>query len=427
MISGPSWPYRLGSLLFYNRTFPQGSGTNISQANTIRPAPSRTVTLAVMSDMHCRLSSDAVDSFLEVGSTRLPVDQHPISALIELFKREGMSADAVLLPGDLTNKARREGLSQSWDYALEVRSKLGARCIIPTLGNHDVDSRRTDPDKEPFYNARNLREDFPFLDLKSTQAFFSDGFCIYELDQDIQIVAINTVIDHHDEQSAKRGAFDPSRIDRLKKALAERGSVAIRIAMMHHHPVVHSGVFFSDKEVIPTGDKLLAALRENGCALALHGHKHHARLAIVDGLPVFACGSFSANLGVFASAMSNMFHMVTLEESAGHVRGRINTWVFHYGSGWGPARAEHSGFPFLTGFGRQLTTDQLGTVLLGITATEASKDRFRHPDIIAAAPDLQFLTPSELRDLQQTLRLRGFELSDNADGKLELWRIFAGD
>ena len=380
-----------------------------------------------MSDLHCRLSSDAADSYLEVGSTRLPSGQHPISAVIELFKREHLSADVLLLPGDLTNKARREGLSQSWDYALEVAAKLGARRIIPTLGNHDVDSRKTDPEKEPFYNARNLREDFPFPELTLTQAFFSDGFCIYDLDDDIQIVTINTVIDHHDEKSAERGAFDLSRIDRLKKTLEGRGRVPIRIAMMHHHPMLHSGLFFSDKEVIPTGDKLLAALRENGCALVLHGHRHHARLAIADSLPVFACGSFSANLGVAASAMANMFHIITLEESGGHVRGRINTWVFHYGSGWGPAKMEHSGFPFLAGFGRQQTTDQLSNALVAVTTLDASKDRFKNAEIVGAAPDLPFLTPSELRDQQNSLKGRGFELIDSADGNLELWRIFAGD
>jgi hypothetical protein len=260
-----------------------------------------------------------------------------------------------------------------------------------------------------------------------TQAFFSDGFCLYDVDEDIQIVTINTVIDHHDEKSAERGAFDLSRIDRLRKTLADLGKVPIRIAMMHHHPILHSGVFFSDKEVIPTGDKLLSALRDNGCALALHGHRHHARLAIVDGLPVFACGSFSANLGIASSAMSNMFHMVTLEENGGHVRGRINTWAFHYGSGWGPARTEHSGFPFLTGFGRQKTIAELCTALIAVAAKDVSKDRFRNPDILIAAPDLPFLTPSELRDLQNDLKQRGFELSDNADGKLELWRIFPGD
>jgi len=183
------------------------------------------VTFAVVSDLHCRLSNDPTESSLEVGATRIPAIYHPVQALLELIEEKQMRADALLIPGDLANRASREGLSQGWDFALEIGRALRTGIVVPALGNHDVDSRRTRPDQDAFYNVRNLRPGFPFPDSESTTRYFAEGFCIQKVSSSTEVVALNTVIDHTDEQSAKRGRFDISRITRLAEFLRRQGTV----------------------------------------------------------------------------------------------------------------------------------------------------------------------------------------------------------
>src|SRR5436309_1142887 len=108
-----------------------------------------------------------------------------------------------------------------------------------------------------------------------------------------EIVSINSVIDHHDEKMAKRGAFGVDRLSELVSSLETRVETrSLRIALMHHHPMLHSSPVLSDEDVLPNGDQLLATLAKYGYSLVIHGHKHHPRLNYADTphgrLPVLA-------------------------------------------------------------------------------------------------------------------------------------------
>jgi hypothetical protein len=116
----------------------------------------------IISDMHCRLATDGNHSFLKVGSARVPSTRHPVQSLLDLIDRESLTVDVLLVPGDLANKACKEGLSQGWDYCLEVATKLNARMVIPVIGNHDIDSKRPRPEEAVFDQVRDMRADFPF-------------------------------------------------------------------------------------------------------------------------------------------------------------------------------------------------------------------------------------------------------------------------
>jgi predicted phosphodiesterase len=376
-----------------------------------------------MSDLHCRLAGSATESSLEVGATRIPPMNHPVQALLGLIGNRKARADVLIVPGDFANRACRAGLSQAWDFALEIATSLETAQIVPALGNHDVDSRRSRPDRDAFYDVRNLRPGFPFKDENSSRMYFSEGFCVEPIGKHTQIIAINTVVDHHDEPSAKRGGFDDSRVHRLSEFLKKTAASPIRIAVMHHHPVLHTGPFANDVDVLTNGDKLIATLRENGCRLVIHGHKHLARLSVIDGVAVFACGSFSANLGIYASSMANMFHFADIEEQDGHVRGRIETWVFHYGTGWGRANAAHSGFPYATGFGALEPVDKIAENLIELAKSNSSIDRLSSEQILTAAPDFAYLTPVDVKALDSRLQGAKLQLVDANDGVVELWRL----
>jgi 3',5'-cyclic AMP phosphodiesterase CpdA len=385
-----------------------------------------TATFAIISDLHCRLASHARDSFLTVGQLRSPSSRHPVEALLDLIDVEHLSelrVDGVLAPGDLTNKACVEGLQQGWDYVLEIGRKLKTSAIVPVIGNHDIDSHRLSSRQPVDHVVRNLRPGFPFSDPAAVQSFFSDGYCVLNVGA-AEIVAINTVIDHVDPDSAKRGAFDFERIQRMEDALQHRLTSPLRGAIMHHHPMLHSGAFLEDTDVIPTGDALLASLRRLGCRFVIHGHKHFTRLSYVNGMAVFASGSFSAELHEFGTSVGNTFHILRVVGSQpDDVRGLIHTWVFRYGLGWRRSN-ENFGFPYLSGFGRKVPLPDVVFGLRGLAESDVTKTRFLETEVLSAMPDTEYLTPFEREQVNQALVPYDLKLADFDDGQLELWRSF---
>jgi hypothetical protein len=256
------------------------------------------------------------------------------------------------------------------------------------------------------------------------QSFFADEYCVLPVGQ-AEIVAINTVIDHTDPVSAKRGAFGIDRIERMERALAGTFSSPLRGALMHHHPVLHSGTFLEDTDVIPTGDALIAALRRLGCRFVIHGHKHFTRLSYVDGVAVLASGSFSAMLHEYGTAVGNTFHIVRVQGShPDDVRGIVHTWVFRYGWGWRRSNSDHAGFPYLTGFGRRIPLPEILTGLKTLGATDPEQTRFLETDVLGMVPEAEYLTPSERDQINQGLSDDDLKLSDLDDGQLELWRSY---
>lgn len=380
------------------------------------------ITFAVVSDLHCRLATAPNDSFLTVGAPRVR-DRHPVESLLELIDREHLTADALLSPGDLTNQAGREGLHQGWDFVLEIARKFGVPAI-PVVGNHDIDSHRLDPSNPPTHMIRTLRRDFPFANDVDIQSFFSEGYCLQRIG-DAQLIAINTVIDHNDPASAKRGTFDMTRIEQMERKLRDKMACPLRGALMHHHPILHSGPFLTDNDVIVTGDALIDALRRLGCRFVIHGHKHFTRLSYVDRVAVLACGSFSAMLHVVGTSIGNTFHLVTVTgDSPDQVRGTVRTWVFQYGFGWSRSNLRYKGFPYLSGFGRTTPIPEIIAALRTLAERDAGTSRFAQPDVLRVAPDVEFLTPREREDINRDLQVTGLKLDDYDEGHLELWRSY---
>jgi hypothetical protein len=193
------------------------------------------------------------------------------------------------------------------------------------------------------------------------------------------------VIDQIDEKSAMRGSFGLDRVEKLKTTLKQKLHASIRLAMMHHHPILHTG-FIPDVDVIPTGDAILAALKDNGCHFVVHGHKHLARLTCMNDIIVFAAGSFSADLQVVGSSMGNMFHVIELQQYSQAdltIRGRITTWTFQYGTGWIESNLRYRGFPFLTGFGRTSSLKQMADELSSHALSHSDRDLFLQEEVLA--------------------------------------------
>jgi predicted phosphodiesterase len=401
--------------------------TRVTKLTPNRPKRNKQVriTVAIMSDLHCHKEQrdrSLQDSYLLVGSLRGLRGRHPVQALVDLIQIEKLRADALLVPGDLTNQADPEGLSQGWDFALEVGRELQCGSVIPVLGNHDVESRRSG-DREPVYLARNLRPGFPFPKHEDCASFFGDGSCVIDLSVGVQLVAINSVIGHIDQTSAERGTFGSDRIDRLREILRDRMRAPIRLAMLHHHPVLHNGPFIQDRDVLATGDALIAALKDHGCRFVIHGHKHLARLRTIDNVTILAAGSFSAIANEYGKAMGNMFHLVDIENDyaeQAELRGTIRTWAFHLGTGWVKSNLRYCGFPFRAGFGAKASVQQICDAIANLAKSRAGTSLFSREAILKAAPELEFALPEAFVEVEAVLKDHKLKFCEHDDGNFYL-------
>lgn len=391
------------------------------------PSP-RPLSIAIVSDLHCCASQDVPrKSFLVAGSKRTPIGQHLVQALLALIDKHSLTADVVICLGDLAHQVCSAGMIQAWDHLGEIQRKLKSPLLLPTIGNHDVDSRKVNgPD--PFEIPKTIHPDFPCPESGDRDMFWNRGFYHAAIRNRASFLVLNTVIKHHDPASAERGTFDNKFIGEMQKYLEAaypdrgNGSPPIRVSVMHHHPIIHSTAHFGSPDVLEFGDQLLDVLGDFGFQFVVHGHRHEPRITRHQSRNlaqlVFAAGSFSAQLSELASRTKNLFHHVELasEGARSGMTGRIRTWEFTFGVGWEEASEHSARIPYESA----LTSPQ---PLIEVSALIQQCDQspggvMRLPDIQQHCPQLLRLLPSELASQMELLRSRGYKLIRDEQGQI---------
>lgn len=365
--------------------------------------------IAVLSDLHCHAESDLEnrkESFFIVGQDRIPPNRHPVQALLELIKKDSLNADVILCPGDITHKASKLGLSHAWDLLrTDVKSAFQANAIYCTLGNHDVTSRSTH--NSPFDLSKNFHPDFPFNNLDDNNQFWSNGYCLKHINNNVDILIINTTYDHYNEENALRGTFDHARISSFDLYLKEKSKAAIRIALLHHHPVMHSFVDFTSSDVISTGDQLLDVLSKYKYKLIIHGHRHQPRIRRYSSsgydLHIFCAGSFAAHLTELGTRTRNLFHLIDVTSTVGsyELNGSIKTWEYNYGKGWNPSSKKSAEFPHIVNIGKRPSSNLKEKIIKHIE--DKKLDYYTAEMLRKELPDLFSLLPDEIELMQREL------------------------
>jgi hypothetical protein len=385
------------------------------------------ISIAIVSDLHCHEETFAPrESWLIAGASRKPPMHHPIQALIDLIRKGPISADVVVCPGDLANRISRVGMMQSWDHLCELKRELQSTLLITTLGNHDVDCLKRH-NSDPFHIPRNLVGTFPAPSDAALEGFWSNGFYVVDGPSGSQFLVLNTVIAHHDETTAKRGTFDHNCITRLDETLSARlatvsatGPFRHRIAVMHHHPLLHSSTRFSSSDVLEFGDQLLSVLNRHGFRFIVHGHRHEPRItrlstALNDQF-VFAAGSFSAFLTELSMSTRNLFHIVNLrkEVSSEQLIGEILTWEFNKGVGWRKSTSVSAALPHIARFCSPRPNISISDISKACHSSSGSI--LRSNELNAKFPELGLLLPDELEAQCAELSRNEIKLVLAADG-----------
>jgi 3',5'-cyclic AMP phosphodiesterase CpdA len=378
------------------------------------------VRFIILSDLHPSIPGDSGtgESFLNM---RAPWDTgiNPIAGFCELIKRENLSAEYLLCPGDIGNKAAPETITFGWTQLQRIALEMGAP-LIAVPGNHDHDSRSVFNGFDPKYHLQSLEPSFPFSDTQRNAHFWSYHWGEY-LDTTCRILLLNTSAFHGLSDEYMHGRVTPLTLNQLKHSLSSPESRSINLILCHHHPVRLDDVYVPDYEAMEGGSDLVRILSDGlmGNWMIVHGHKHTPRIVYASSYGsqstvVFSSGSFSGPIApALNSKTTNQVHLLSIapHDSAnyGCICGTVRTWEWNHGLGW--QRAESGrGLPHSAGFGYRKP--------LAILASEL-KERFEDrpfatgKEVYDCFPALRYLTPTDLQALAAVL-------STKHNGRLEI-------
>jgi predicted phosphodiesterase len=377
----------------------------------------RTFKIAVVSDLHVfNGSSEDSKSPSTIGTADAQdaPERHPLRGLAHIIERDKLSVDLLICPGDMSDKADPAALIFAWNKLNELKDQLGAKHLLATAGNHDVDSRNQHDDHDPKGNLQSLNPLFPGVDQALCDRFWSRNFVIVEL-EDVRVVLLNSAAFHgygsDAEPEFRHGRVSSKTISALRAALAG-GEKRINILICHHHPITHNPVNEEDYSEMMGGDRLIDLLDSGvyGSWLLIHGHKHYPRLAYASGGAsspiIFSAGSLSAFLyQKIASRARNQFYIIEipigdLDALELDLAGTLTAWDWINMSGWQPAGVG-SGLPHQVGFGWR---ESARTIAAMIAKNLEDKPAIvTGEELLIAIPKLRFLRPEELEAVVRRL------------------------
>jgi 3',5'-cyclic AMP phosphodiesterase CpdA len=281
---------------------------------------------------------------LEDLETQLPLSEE--GAYVEETEIRYNCPVIACLTGDFAETGAYEEFKKATTFVKELSTchhlaPGGMKRVFTVPGNHDVLYDKTEiPERwQPYTSFHN---DIHKENVSNKEPWTLDGVH-YRNDLGALILCINSAIyvekDQPDEQ---RGQLTEQQLSQIKKMLKKvpkaKLESSIRIALVHHHPVLVPALVEADRnyDAIQRSGRLLNILHEYGFHLLLHGHKHlpltfpedmrnafevtrdHPMLIVAGG----SCGS----KGVPSHGL-NTYNLITVKwhKDAGQTRIRIVT------------------------------------------------------------------------------------------------------
>lgn len=383
------------------------------------------IRLAVVSDLHFRELGGGKGCLPAVATAGTGYD--PVSKFLDLIKQRGLSAHYVLCPGDITDKASPAAFHEGWRRLREIKEALGARHLIASTGNHEVDSRVLDPIHDRHGNSEleldpvgllQAVDDYPsslwngpdrkWVYWGRGYEFIRDGSMLFLL--------INS---SHFHATTRANEFERGRIGTTSlTALRAEIHLAVAdpalkgfVAVLHHPPVNHESLDFSLGRIgMFNGAGLVEVLAESGRAwLVVHGHKHHGRMVLAQGSGyqpiVMAAASAGANLtasehGLHARLQAYILELELPDNPAvDGARGTVEafSWIEQQ---WVEATSSTKGIPNGSGFASPPVDPRALAKNVKEHMASHSLSFAKWPELVDAVPDLRHLMPGQLPQLK---------------------------
>jgi hypothetical protein len=362
-------------------------------------------------------TSPGKPSWLEY-SGRAPSERDPILSLLKLIQDANISAQFLLIPGDICHKANGDALRSAWDDIDRIRDALGADATIATAGNHDLDSRYRAHPYDPRNALQNLSPTFPLTNDDANAAYW--GFGISQIAYgETRFVIVNSCAFHGGAPAElEHGRISPIALERLSAMLAAGPDMPLNVLLCHHHPYPIAGIGYGRDDRMMDGETLLDILDSSEFSwLVIHGHRHAARILYAGGSAyspvVLAAGSASIRLSPPLSVMTrNQAHLLTVVATPGSIdiNGVVDTWNYNPLLGWEPASRD-GGLPQRCGFGHRgslsALADQIGNTV------RSNGGPMLWERLITLHPEAQYLTPRDFDRLKACLVSAGVSLVES--------------
>lgn len=358
-------------------------------------------TIAVVSDLHVGADTRAVDMNPYADKSR-STDANYVDKFIAFVVANKLSADYLLIPGDITNKAAPDEfqLASAQLRRISDALRVPADHIVFVPGNHDVDwsvmKAGGDANSKFRFSQRYaplLQHDCIFAEImnragadKLTQDPY---FCAWTL-PGLLIVGLNSARHDGPDETVHHGLVLPETVAKLDDTLTKMypRDHRLRIFIAHHHPVIYSDPIAGEPDfsAMTNAPALLEVLAKHHFDLLVHGHKHKPNFQIHQvrshyQLGILCAGSFSYKLDYrWSGVVSNQFHRVVIHDrdpNSASIRGVVESYAYLSAHGWVKSIAASTGIEHQIYFGGFETKKSLRERLRSIL-----KHRFQHSDYI---------------------------------------------
>lgn len=374
--------------------------------------------IAVLSDFHVGEKARSRD--LCPGDASTAPETGYRERFLAFLKDSKITADYLVLPGDVSNRAKPEEFALASEVVLEIAEALEvpAHKVIYVPGNHDVDWEVMKLGHDPTGFRKGQRyepmngESWVFHEVigRSTGSLIqAPYFAIWDY-HDLLVVGYNSSFHDDPNVSVHHGLIANESLTRLEEELEAREAGAtkakkkLRIFLVHHHPVQYSDPIPNEPDfsAMTNAGNLLKILRRKHFDLVIHGHKHSPRFEthIVDSgfpLAILSAGSFSSILDTrWSGYVNNQFHIIEVEgrdDVTDCIYGEVNSWTYLCGRGWLESQP-NNGIPHISPFGTYLLPASLKAALEPLLKKRfKDSDYAEWRDIVKALPHLRHLQP----------------------------------
>ena len=231
---------------------------------------------------------------------------HPVVELGKLKYEPRACPHVVCITGDLATVAAREEFDEATALIdrlkkcgkLNLEQGMDSIFVIP--GNHDVAY------KAASVSARWSTWNGVYNELHNTSnpASEPNGYVTlrWTPDKSVAVLSLNSETYVQDiDQERYRGVLDVAQLAKIKKLLQAANQTelksAIKIALVHHHPILIPQLAESDRDydAIVGAEQLWSILHQFKLHVLLHGHKHFPFTFVEDVRNGFESGQSNGN------------------------------------------------------------------------------------------------------------------------------------
>jgi 3',5'-cyclic AMP phosphodiesterase CpdA len=380
---------------------------------------SKLLKVAVISDLHIGDMAKGKD-FSPEKTENASVENY-LQEFSDFITREKVSADYLLVSGDISNKAKDSEFELASELIAKIARILGVdrRHVLFCPGNHDISWPAIESQKDAGASDELITK-AKYLNLLKPGLIFSDNqaqgmgrfddapyFVVWNFD-DVNVFSLNSAIYDGPDTKPHCGEIKSEQLVALESLLDNHVDKSkLNIFILHHHPKQYHDRTFreGDTSGMINADGLLHLLSKKEIDFIVHGHKHIPRFDMEinsDGHPlwILCSGSFSSRLDDrHFGGVGNFFHVIDFHSRCkenGWSRGVVKSWTHLLGHKW--LESGTIDFDSANQFGAYVSPKRLRN-LLEATLTKLFENQpfVEWHDLIAADESIQYYPNNLLR------------------------------